>query len=132
MSGSENYYLNQEGKKTGLSSYSAADVVVASGFIRDTMTVNALYRAALLMKKDSFWDAQIEQIYVEPNGEWIILPRVGDYEILLGLPDNFEKKLQRLRVFYREGLPRVGWERYSTISLKYENQIVCNKKRTVI
>ena len=128
MSESGDYYLNQDGKRTGLSTYSAADVLVASGFIDDSLTLAKLYKVALLLKDDPFWNAQIEQIYVEPNREWVIIPRVGEYEILFGLPNNMEGKLQRLRLFYREGLPKVGWERYSKINLKFENQIVCTKK----
>ncbi|MCE5174651.1 MAG: cell division protein FtsQ/DivIB [Bacteroidales bacterium] len=128
MSKNANYYLDQDGKRTGLSPHSAADVVVATGEIKKALTVRKLYKMALLMQKDPFWDAQIEQISVEPNGEWTLIPRVGDYEILLGLPNNMEEKLQRLRLFYEKGLSKVGWERYSKINLKYENQIVCTKK----
>jgi len=128
MSEYGNFYLNQQGEKTGLSVNSAADVVVATGFIKDSMGLVRLYRMALLLKEDAFWDSQIEQIFVEPNGEWVLIPRVGDYEVLLGLPNNIPGKLQRLRLFYQKALPKVGWERYSKISLKYENQIVCTKK----
>lgn len=128
MSAYGNYYLNQEGQMTGLSPYSAADVVIATGSIRDSMTIRRLYKMSLLLQEDPFWDAQIVQIQVEPNGDWILIPRVGDYEILLGLPNQVEEKMNRLRLFYQKGLPKVGWERYSSISLKFENQIVCTKK----
>ena len=128
MNGVGGFYLNREGKRTSLSSYSAADVIVANGYIKDQRTVNLLYKTALLLNKDPFWDAQIEQIYIEPDGEWIFIPRVGDYEVILGSPANMEGKLKRLRIFYRDGLSKVGWERYSKINLKFENQIVCTKK----
>ena len=129
MSASGNYYLDQDGKKTGLSLNSAADVVVASGAINDSLTLSRLYQMALLLRNDSFWDSQIEQIDVQPGGEWILIPRVGDYEILLGYPYDIEEKLHCLRLFYQNGLPKVGWERYSTINLKFKNQIVCTKKK---
>lgn len=128
MGESGDYYLNQDGKRTGLSLYSAADVIVATGCIKDSLTVSRLFKAAMLLKEDPFWDAQIEQIYVEPTREWILIPRVGDYEILFGVPEHMEAKLQRLRLFYRDALPKVGWERYSKINLKFENQIVCTIK----
>jgi cell division protein FtsQ len=128
MSETGNYYLDKDDKTTGLSLHSAADVVVATGSIKDSLTERRLYQLALMLQEDPFWDAQIEQISVEPDGQWVIIPRVGDYEILLGFPVNMEAKLQRLRLFYRDGLSKVGWERYSQINLKYENQIVCTKK----
>jgi cell division protein FtsQ len=37
-------------------------------------------------------------------------------------------KLENLKLFYQKALPKVGWERYSSINLKYKNQIVCTIK----
>ncbi len=42
--------------------------------------------------------------------------------------DDYETKLQNLKLFYDQAIPIVGWEKYSVISLKYKNQIVCTKK----
>jgi cell division protein FtsQ len=128
MQDSGNYYIDDKGERIDISYNSAADVVVASGYIRDSAHVRRLYKMALLLRQDPFWDAQIEQIYVEPNGEWILIPRIGDYEILFGLPNEVEEKLNRMKLFYLKALPKVGWERYSSISLKYKNQIICTKK----
>jgi cell division protein FtsQ len=122
------YYIDEKGQRSGISFNSAADVPVASGVICDSLSVRRLYRMAMLLRNDLFWNAQIEQIYVEPNGEWLLIPCVGDYEIEFGLPNEVEDKLQRLRLFYQKALPKVGWERYSKISVKYKNQIVCTKK----
>ncbi len=36
-------------------------------------------------------------------------------------------KLSRLRDFYQEALPRVGWDRYKEISVEFENQVVCKR-----
>jgi cell division protein FtsQ len=30
-------------------------------------------------------------------------------------------------VFYKKAIPKVGWDTYKTINLKYANQIVCEK-----
>jgi cell division protein FtsQ len=53
---------------------------------------------------------------------------VGNHQILLGSLDDFEKKLKHLRLFYEQVIPKMGWEKYSVINLKYRNQIVCTKK----
>ena len=45
----------------------------------------------------------------------------------MGSLDNFQEKLKRLRTFYREGLERVGWNKYRIISLAYDGQVVCTK-----
>lgn len=124
----ESHYIGIDGKRLGLSYNTAADVLVASGSNMDSIQMVRLYNFAMMLRKDAFWDAQVEQVFVEPNGEWTLIPRIGKYEILLGLPISLEDKLTRLKLFYNKALPKVGWERYSKISLKYKNQIVCTLK----
>jgi cell division protein FtsQ len=128
ISGGKNYYIDINGNKTGLSSSSAADVVVASGAINNKQTVSYLHRMAMLLRQNELWDAQIEQIYVEEDGEWILIPRTGNFEVLFGTPVNIEKKLTRLNLFMRDYLPEIGWDKYSKINLKFDNQIICTKK----
>jgi len=128
MQDNGNFYVDASGQRLEISYNSAANVLVASGSIRDSVHIRRLYRMALLLRQDPFWDAQIEQIYVEPNGEWILIPRVGDYEIEFGLPNDVEDKLARLKLFYKKALPKAGWETYSNISVKYKKQIICTKK----
>lgn len=128
FSGGKNYYIDINGNKTGLSNSSAADVVVATGNIKDKATVSYLHRMAILLRQNELWDAQVEQIYVEDNGEWILIPRTGDFEIIFGSPVNIEKKLTRLNVFMRDYLPEIGWDKYSKINLKFDKQIICTKK----
>ena len=39
-----------------------------------------------------------------------------------------KEKLEKLKVFYKEGLTKVGWDKYSVINLKYKGQVVCERK----
>lgn len=80
------------------------------------------------VNKDDFWRAQIEQVFVQANGELLIVPQVGDYLIEFGTPDDYELKFRNLRAVYQQGFKNIGWNRYKTISVKYRNQVVCTKK----
>jgi cell division protein FtsQ len=98
---------------------------------RDTMhtLVGAeLHKIATYVDKDAFWKAQIEQIFVTAESEFVLIPKVGEHTIVFGTGDDIEIKFEKLMLFYKEGLSRVGWDKYSTINLKYKNQIVCTKK----
>ena len=53
---------------------------------------------------------------------------MGSHKIILGSAHDLEKKFEKLKVFYRKGLEKVGWDRYQTINLKFENQVVCTKR----
>lgn len=129
MTGNSGYYLDEEGKVTPLSRNSSADVVIASGYINDSTMQKKLYDMALYVNDNDFWNAMLEQVYVTKKGEWILIPRVGGYEIEFGRPVDMYKKLDNLESFYKKGLPKVGWKKYSSLSVKYNNQIVCTLKR---
>jgi cell division protein FtsQ len=126
----------------------SARVLVATGFIRESFSkkvcyftdsvrtkdsmeyrsvMNNLYKLSAFITKDKFLKAQIEQIYVDPNGEFELIPRVGTHTILMGRADNLEDKFERLFVFYRMGLSKTGWSRYNIINIKFKNQVVCSK-----
>lgn len=89
--------------------------------------MNNLYKLSAFITKDKFLKAQIEQIYVDPNGEFELIPRVGTHTILMGRADNLEDKFERLFVFYRMGLSKTGWSRYNIINIKFKDQVVCSK-----
>ena len=57
-----------------------------------------------------------------------MVPRVGKHIVYLGQPQNVKNKLERLRKFYRHGLNKVGWNKYSRINVEYGNQIICKRK----
>lgn len=80
------------------------------------------------VNKDQFWRAQIEQVFVQENGELLVVPQVGDYLIEFGTPEDYTLKLRNLKAVYQQGFKNLGWNKYKTISVKYRNQVVCTKK----
>jgi cell division protein FtsQ len=131
------FYLDEEGRKMPISAVFTAHVPVVTGNLfedylaRDTMhsTVGMdLYKIATYVDKDTFWKAQIEQIFVTAESEFVLIPKIGEHTIQFGTIENMEEKFEKLLLFYKEGLNRVGWETYSTINLRYKDQVVCTKK----
>ncbi|MCU0441111.1 MAG: hypothetical protein MUE96_01805 [Bacteroidia bacterium] len=131
------FYLDEDGRQMPISGMFTSHVPIATGNIfepyksRDTMhsfVGNELTKIATYVDKHTFWKAQIEQIFVTPESELWLIPKLGDHTIVFGTTENMETKFENLLLFYKEGLSRMGWDRYQTINLKYENQIVCTKK----
>ena len=77
---------------------------------------------------NDFWNKQIEQITVSSKDEVTLYPRVGNHTIVLGNTQNYKDKLDRMLLFYEKGLPKVGWNKYKTINLAFNGQIVCTKR----
>lgn len=123
-----NYYVDVEGKILPLSRNFTMYVPVVSGSVNKQFATSKLKDFVLFLRNNEFWNAQVVQIDVDADSAIVLIPRVGDHEIYLGDLENYEEKLHRLKVFYVEGLNKVGWGDYQRISLKFKNQVVCTKK----
>lgn len=124
----EDYYLDKEGIEIPVSSKYIERIVIASGTFPDETVKANLLKMTDFINKDEFWKAQIEQILIQPNGELLIIPQVGDYVIEFGRPDDYEIKFRNLKALYQQGFKNFGWNKYKAISVKYHNQVVCTKK----
>lgn len=124
----EDYYLDKDGIQIPVSSKYIERIVIASGTFPDETVKTNLLKMTDFVNKDEFWKAQIEQILIQPNGELLIIPQVGDYLIEFGRPDEYEIKFRNLKALYQQGFKNFGWNKYKAISVKYQNQVVCTKK----
>ena len=122
----EDYYLSSTGLPMATGTFNV-DLCVATGNITKKFAAEHLLEFARYIHDDLFWSEQIEQIHVVSPEEIELYPRVGQHVIELGSVNGFQEKLGRLRTFYREGLERVGWNKYSKISLAYDGQVVCTR-----
>jgi len=128
MGVNDNFYIDNQGTPMPVSSRYVAHVPVANGYVEKELAMTDLYKFALFLQKNEFWNSQIEQIYVNANRDIELIPRVGNHRIVLGTFEGFEEKLDNLQLFYKQAIPKIGWDKYSVINLKYKNQIVCTKK----
>lgn len=107
----------------------AVQLPVATGYIDRQYASNELLQVVRALDRSEFWKAQVEQINVTKDRQIELVPRVGDHLLILGTADNVEDKLERLKNFYEKGLDNVGWNKYRSISVAYENQVVCKKRK---
>jgi cell division protein FtsQ len=124
----DSYYLDEEIMQFSLSEkYSARVLQVYWSEITEERRM-ILASIIELIDADEFLKAQITAIAFDETDELIVYPRVGDHKIILGEAQDLVKKFEKLKVFYRHGLEKVGWGRYSHINLKFKDQVVCTKR----
>ncbi len=132
------YYLDEHARKMPLSSKFTTRVPVATGKIYagsenentyDSVIIKNLFVVASFINSDPFLTSLTEQIVVNTEGEFEIIPRIGNHKILIGDTSNLDGKFEKLQGFYKEITTHGGWNDYSLINLKYENEVYC-KKRT--
>ena len=123
---STDYYLDEDGFEMPLSMSYTARVLVVSGDVNSSHHSD-IFSFIKTINKTEFWKSQITQLHFEAD-EVIVIPRVGDHKIHFGILTNIHEKLDNLYQFYKQVMPVKGWQTYSDISVKYNNQIVCIKK----
>ncbi len=122
------FYVDQERNIMPVSPAFTVYVPLATGSVTEAFARDQLFDFAQFMQRNADWDAWIEQIDVRSNGDVVLIPRAGDFKVVMGSLDDFPSKLSKFVRFVDEGLGVVGWNRYSEINLKYDNQVVCTRK----
>ena len=134
----QNYYLDLDGVRLPLSPNYTVRVPVVTGKVvpwsddylgKQDHQLQQLLALGHYLRKDEFLHALIEQIDVSATGELVLAPKLGDQLIYLGRYDAKEtpERLERLKIFYREGLPYEGWRKYRSFDLRYADQVVAKK-----
>jgi cell division protein FtsQ len=127
-------YIGEDGTIMPVSEKFSSRVVLVSGdFVPRLLkldNINQMEEGRQLMEllgtvhEDPFWSAQVAQIDLDSRAKAVLYPQVGDETIEFGKPVDLETKFRKLKIFYKEILPRVGWNRYDRINVEYEGQVV--------
>jgi cell division protein FtsQ len=136
------FYIDDRGLLMPLSRNYTARVPIATGNINKEYSefyhqnlnstdadslLSSLYLFAMELENRPYWKAVCDQINIKEKNEIRMVPKMGCREIIFGQNRNFAKDFETLNTFYTEVLPVVGWDKYKTINLKYQQQIVCKE-----
>jgi cell division protein FtsQ len=141
------FYIDRDGWSMPPSDTFTPRVLVVSGALNEPYregehlvngsdSLNAVTRSdeilvlANTLASDPFWNALIDQVVVDANGEFELLPRVGGHRVAIGDGTELERRLRKLRFFYEKGIPQTDWRRYARIDVRFADQIVCTKRTT--
>lgn len=134
--GTRELYFDQDGYIMPASSLGNCNVLVTGGDFKEPLrpdSLNAqvvsLWQVARFLDEESKFGDLIDQLYVERDGDIMMVPKLGGHVVELGTADNLDEKFTLLLAFYRKGMPRAGWDTYSRVSLKYRGQVVCTKRQ---
>jgi cell division protein FtsQ len=127
-------YLAEDGTVMPVSDNFTSRVMLISGplaselsrmrNINDSDDGKGLMEMLHFIRDNAFWKAQIAQLNVAKDARISMYQQVGREVIEFGKPDNIEMKFSKLMIYYKEILPRMGWNKYKRVNLEYEGQIV--------
>ncbi|OJJ16346.1 hypothetical protein BKI52_34205 [marine bacterium AO1-C] len=101
-----------------------SDRVSAPDFKRNKQD-KVLLEMVKYIHNDPFLKAQIAQIDVLKNNDLVLYLQLGNQTVDFGDTTKWKEKLERFKVYYKEILPRKGWNAYRKISLRFDKQIIC-------
>ena len=143
------FYIDKDGYTMPMDPDYTARVLVATGWLTEPGAINGvrsvyendsvqinfrsddIHRIALFVRHDPLWNALIDQVVVNADGEFELIPRVGAQRILIGDGTALQQRFEKLRVFYRDGISKADWRRYARIDLRFADQVVCTKRNSI-
>ncbi len=90
-----------------------------------------------IVENDKFWSSEVVQIIASQSqsGELRVAlsVRSGEFEVVFGSlsdsadnsAESIEQRFDKLMRFYKDGLRRVGWNKYRSINIEYKGEVVC-------
>jgi len=130
------FYIDDELSMLPLSEKYSARLPVFSNFPTDVKVLSKADSAllgdikniSLAIQKDTFLMAMIEQVDIAGPRYFEMIPKIGNQVIVFGDGSNIAEKFSKLRLFYRDILPKAGWNTYSQVNLQYKDQLVAKRK----
>jgi cell division protein FtsQ len=130
------FYIDNTAQKLPLRQLSVMRLPVFTGFPSDqeklsspdSLLLKDILHFAMIIQQDSFFNAQIAQVNIASNGDFEMIPTLGDHLVLLGSVEHLEDKLNRLYTFYKKVWIPSGVNAYQVLDLRFDRQIVALKK----
>ncbi|UJH68202.1 cell division protein FtsQ/DivIB [Allomuricauda sp. SCSIO 65647] len=126
VEGASKFYLDDQGKHMPLSKNHSARVPIITGKITGKSLEDA-YTILEYINKDEFLRMNVIGIHIEDEGSYQLKFRMENFVVDLGGIENLNEKFKNFMAFYAKATKDKTLEKYATVSLEFENQVVCTK-----
>ena len=130
--GDRSYYINRVGKRMDATIYYHSDVPVVQGHFTKQYPATRLLPLIDYVENDPLLRSLVTMYCVRDTNNIIIVPEISGHVINIGSADGFENKFAKLKLFYREVMPKRGWNTYDTISVKWNHQVVATRRTKAV
>ena len=122
------FYADENGETFPLQKTYASYVPVVDGYIpsiQDSIYIKKIVKFINHLEGSSRWKNKIVQMSADSTGNLTLIPREGQERFLIGQPDEFEAKMERMELYYSHIVPEKGNNTYRHVDLRYNDQIIC-------
>ncbi len=121
------YYIDDEGSFMPLSSNYSARVPLVTGNI-ERNNLKTVFQFAKAVDEDEFLKKHVIEIRQNDDKTIDFKIRKSDFVVHLGSLKMLEKKINNFKAFYQKALKDKILERYSSVNLKFDKQVICTQK----
>jgi cell division protein FtsQ len=79
------------------------------------------------MDRNKAWNSFFSQITVLPGGDMVLVPAKGRERFTIGPARDLDAKFERIRTYYEAVVPAGEPDRYGSVNVKFDKQIICKK-----
>ena len=134
------FYIDSACEQLPLTDKIAVRLPVFTGFPSDRQKLSKADRQLMrqvksiseYINKSAFWSAQVVQTDITPQRNFEMVPAVGNHLIEFGDGNNVGDKFNRLMVFYKQVMSKMGLNGYERVSVEFARQVVGKKKEARI
>lgn len=130
--GDESYYVNRVGKRMAASANYHCDAPIVRGHFTRQYPVTRLLPLIDYVEQDSLLRSLVTMYSVQDTNNIILVPEFSGHVVNIGSADGFENKFAKLKLFYKEVMPKRGWNTFDTISVKWNHQIVATRRAKAV
>ncbi len=125
------FYMDSSGHRMPLLAGKSLRLPVITGYnnggiitSKDSAQLKEVKKLACFLFGNEFWNAQIGQVDITAEGRFELIPVIGDHIIKLGSTDLLEEKFDRLLVFYKQVMAKTGFNKYATLDIEFDRQVI--------
>jgi cell division protein FtsQ len=127
-------YISRERNLLPLSDKYTAHVIIITGAGADSLLSETFLHSPKgarvcelidYISDSEFLSHQIAQLDINQWMNISLYPQIGKQYFEFGKPIDFEEKFRKMDIFYKQIIPKRGWDAYKVVKLQYKDQIVC-------
>src|SRR5690242_1677230 len=86
---------------------------------RDSVLLAEVKTLSEYINSHPFWMAQIDHIDISSQGDFEMIPKLGNQLIRFGDVNNYEQKFNKLLAFYQQVETHIGWNKYAVLDIRF-------------
>ena len=124
----EVYYIDTDHRRMPVRESVKANVLIVSGMVGEQAARTTYADFAEWLQDNTYWRQRIRQMVVQ-TPQQIVLLQQGEHteRILLGQMEDYERKLNKLRIYYEGTAHAVDLPTYKELDLRFRGQVVARQ-----